>query len=212
MNKNKKKKNSKLQWSDPKTKVYVIILAVLMVGVAFAIGIGSVASNNSQQTEQPIDEQQPVIEKPVDQEALLETKQVVINTARGDIVLEVYPKKMPVTVANFEKLIKEEFYNGLTFHRVEDWVIQGGCPQGTGTGGPGWQIELEIHPELNNRRGMVAMARSAAPDSAGSQFYILKKDAAWLDGDYAVFGRVTQGMEIIDQIAIGDKINQMIIE
>jgi peptidyl-prolyl cis-trans isomerase B (cyclophilin B) len=102
---------------------------------------------------------------------------VTINTARGQIVLEVYPDLMPITVANFDKLVQSGFYDGLKFHRVEDWVIQGGDPKGNGTGGPGWTIKLETHPQLSNIRGALAMARAMHPDSAGSQFYILKKDA-----------------------------------
>jgi len=132
------------------------------------------------------------------------TQIITIDTGRGPIVLEVYPDLMPITVANFDKLVKSDFYNGLTFHRVENWVIQGGDPKGNGTGGPGWQIKLETSSQLKNLRGAVAMARSMDPDSAGSQFYILKKDASWLDGQYAVFGKVVQGMDVVDQIKIGD--------
>lgn len=134
---------------------------------------------------------------------------VTVRTTKGDVTMEVYPDKMPVTVGNFEKLVKSDFYKGLTFHRVEDWVIQGGDPRGDGTGGPGWTIPLEISPDLKNERGAVAMARSQDPDSAGSQFYILKKDAAGLNGQYAVFGRVIQGMDVVDQIKAGDKMESV---
>jgi peptidyl-prolyl cis-trans isomerase B (cyclophilin B) len=130
---------------------------------------------------------------------------VSIQTTKGDLAIEVFPKKMPVTAANFEKLVKSGFYNGLSFHRVEDWVVQGGDPRGNGNGGPGWTIPLEISPELKHLRGAVAMARGQDPDSAGSQFYILKKDASWLDGQYAVFGRVIKGMDVVDRIRAGDK-------
>ncbi|HBI27853.1 MAG TPA: peptidylprolyl isomerase, partial [Peptococcaceae bacterium] len=129
---------------------------------------------------------------------------VTIATDKGQIVLEVYPDLMPITVANFDKLVQSGFYNGLKFHRVEDWVVQGGDPKGNGTGGPGWTIKLETNPQLKNLRGMVAMARAMDPDSAGSQFYILKTDASWLDGQYAVFGKVVQGMDVVDKIQIGD--------
>lgn len=140
-------------------------------------------------------------------------KTVTLETTKGPVVLEVYPDKMPVTVSNFEKLIGSGFYDGLTFHRVEDWVIQGGDPQGNGTGGPGWAIPLETNQDLKNVRGAVAMARGPEdPDSAGSQFYILKRDAAILDGQYAVFGKVIRGMEVVDQIAIGDKMESVRIE
>jgi cyclophilin family peptidyl-prolyl cis-trans isomerase len=141
-------------------------------------------------------------EMPAQPEQLL--RKVTIDTARGQIVMDLYPDLMPITMANFDKLVNADFYNGLTFHRVEDWVIQGGDPIGNGTGGPGWKIRLEINPELKNVRGAVAMARSLDPNSAGSQFYILKKDASWLNGQYAVFGKVIQGMDVVDLIQKGD--------
>lgn len=132
-------------------------------------------------------------------------RKVSIDTAKGLIVVEVYPELMPVTVENFRKLVKSGFYDGLTFHRVEDWVIQGGDPEGTGQGGPGWTIPFETNRKLKNVRGAVAMARGDDPNSAGSQFYILKKDAQSLDGQYAVFGKVVKGMEVVDKIKPGDK-------
>jgi peptidyl-prolyl cis-trans isomerase B (cyclophilin B) len=134
---------------------------------------------------------------------------VTIDTARGQIVMDVCPDLMPVTVTNFDKLVKEGFYNGLTFHRVEDWVVQGGDPKGDGTGGSGQTIKLETNPQLKNLRGAVAMARSGDPNSASSQFYILKKDTPSLDGQYAVFGMVVQGMDVVDQIQIGDKMTSV---
>lgn len=139
-------------------------------------------------------------------------QKLTIDTDKGQIVIEIYPDKMPITTANVEKLVNKGFYDGLTFHRVEDWVVQGGDPNGNGTGGPGWKIKLETHPDLKNVRGAVAMARSRERDSAGSQFYILKKDASWLDGDYAVFGKVLQGMEIVDKLANGDRMNKITLD
>ena len=130
---------------------------------------------------------------------------VSMKTNKGNIKLELYPEKMPVTVENFLKLTNSGFYNGLIFHRVEHWVVQGGDPLGNGTGGPGWTIKLETHPDLKNVAGAVAMARSEKPDSAGSQFYILKKDAPWLDGQYAVFGKVIEGMDVVKYLARGDR-------
>lgn len=130
---------------------------------------------------------------------------VSMKTDKGEIRIELYPDKMPITVENFLKLVNSGFYNGLTFHRVENWVVQGGDPLGNGTGGPGWSIKLETHPDLKNIKGAVAMARAADPDSAGSQFYILKKKAPWLDGQYAIFGKVTEGMDVVKKLALGDK-------
>lgn len=138
-----------------------------------------------------------------------EPRKVVAETSKGQIVIEIYPKLMPKTVKNFEKLVNSNFYNGLSFHRVEDWVIQGGDPKGDGTGGPGWTIPFETSPELKNVRGAVAMARDQDPNSAGSQFYILKTDAPFLDGKYAVFGKVISGMETVEQIQVGDKMESV---
>lgn len=144
-------------------------------------------------------------EQALDKTALAQKKTVTMNTTKGKIVMEIYPKAMPITTTNFDKLIAAKFYNGLTFHRVEDWVIQGGDPKGNGTGGPGWTIPLETNDSLKNVRGALAMARAQDPNSAGSQFYILKQDSSPLDGQYAVFGKVVQGMDVVDRIEIGDK-------
>ena len=137
---------------------------------------------------------------------------ISIKTSKGTIMIEVYPTLTPVTVQNFERLVKEKFYNGLTFHRVEKELIQGGDPEGNGMGGPGWTIPLEISPGLKNVRGAVAMARGQDPNSAGSQFYILKKDLPSLDGQYAVFGRVIKGMDVVDKIKAGDKMMTVKLE
>ncbi len=130
---------------------------------------------------------------------------ISIQTDKGTILVEVYPKLTPITVDNFERLVKDKFYDGLTFHRVEEELIQGGDPQGDGMGGPGWTIPLEINPDLKNKRGALAMARAQDPNSAGSQFYILKADMPALDGQYAVFGRVVKGMDVVERIEAGDK-------
>lgn len=130
---------------------------------------------------------------------------IKLNTDKGDIQIEIYPNLMPVTTENFLDLVNKGFYNDLTFHRVEDWVIQGGDPKGDGTGGSEKTIKLETNAKLKNIRGAVAMARSSDPDSASSQFYILKTDADWLDGKYAVFGNVVSGMDVVDNIALRDK-------
>jgi len=131
--------------------------------------------------------------------------QVSITTTKGEIVLSLRPDLMPITVDNFVSLTEKNFYNGLTFHRVENWVIQGGDPLGNGTGGSDKKIKLETNANLQNIRGAVAMARGQDKDSATSQFYILKKDSHSLDGNYAVFGNVIKGMDVVDKIAIGDK-------
>ncbi|MGI6082955.1 MAG: peptidylprolyl isomerase [Limnochordia bacterium] len=131
---------------------------------------------------------------------------VVIETSKGSIKVVLRGDLMPLTVANFVKLAERGFYDDGVFHRVEDWVVQGGDPEGTGAGGPGYTIKLETHPSLRNVRGAIAMARSTHPDSAGSQFYILKADAERLDGQYAVFGQVIEGMDVVDRLVVGDEI------
>lgn len=123
------------------------------------------------------------------------------------IKAELYPDIAPITVANFEKLINEGFYNGLIFHRViPRFMIQGGCPDGTGMGGPKERIKGEflangVPNDLKHTRGVLSMARTADPNSAGSQFFIMHADAPHLDGQYAAFGKVIEGMDAVDEIA-----------
>lgn len=123
------------------------------------------------------------------------------------IELALDEKAAPKTVENFVKLVKSGFYNGLTFHRIiPGFMIQGGCPQGTGTGGPGWEIKGEFKANgwdnpIRHTRGVISMARAMDPDSAGSQFFIMHEDAPHLDGQYAAFGHVTAGIEVVDEIA-----------
>ena len=125
-----------------------------------------------------------------------------IETSMGTMTVELYEARAPDTTSNFIELANRGFYNGLIFHRViDDFMIQGGDPKGDGTGDSGKTIELEIHPELTHVDGAVAMARSAHPDSASSQFYICDGSQHQLNGDYAVFGRVTNGMDVVRAIA-----------
>ena len=128
-----------------------------------------------------------------------------LRTTEGVIVLELFDKDAPKTAANFRKLASEGFYDGLTFHRViKDFMIQGGCPQGSGTGGPGYTFEDEIN-QHKVVRGALAMA-NAGPNTNGSQFFIVTADAApWLDGKHTVFGRVTDGMDAVDAISEVDR-------
>ncbi len=123
------------------------------------------------------------------------------------MTLELYPEKAPITVANFEKLANSGFYSGVIFHRViKNFMIQGGDPTGTGMGGPGWTIKGEfssngVKNDLKHVRGVISMARTSVPDSAGSQFFIMHKDAPYLDGQYAAFGMLTDGFDVLDEIA-----------
>lgn len=126
------------------------------------------------------------------------------------ILLELDPAQSPITVANFVKLAKAKFYDGLIFHRViSGFMIQGGCPQGTGTGGPGYQIKGEFRSNgvansLTHDRGVISMARATNPDSAGSQFFIMHRKSPHLDGQYAAFGRVIEGLDVVDAIAAAE--------
>ncbi|MCI8981833.1 MAG: peptidylprolyl isomerase [Hungatella sp.] len=133
---------------------------------------------------------------------------VTITMENGDVMkAELYPEIAPNTVNNFISLVKKGFYDGLIFHRViSGFMIQGGCPEGTGTGGPGYSIKGEFAQngfpnDLKHEPGVLSMARSMSPDSAGSQFFIMHKKAPHLDGAYAAFGKVTEGMDIVDKIA-----------
>jgi peptidyl-prolyl cis-trans isomerase B (cyclophilin B) len=127
----------------------------------------------------------------------------------GTISIEFYPDSAPNTVANFEKLANSGFYNGLTFHRVEPgFVVQGGDPNGDGTGGPGYKIKAEFN-QRKHITGTVAMARASQPDSAGSQFYICLAPAPFLDNQYTVFGQVTDGMDLVQRIRRGDKMTSV---
>ena len=125
----------------------------------------------------------------------------------GDIRAELYPDIAPITVENFVKLAGSGFYNGLTFHRIiPGFMIQGGDPEGTGMGGPGYSIKGEfaangVPNSLIHTRGVLSMARSMMPDSAGSQFFIMHEDAPHLDGQYAAFGKVIEGIEVVDKVA-----------
>lgn len=127
-----------------------------------------------------------------------------IQTSEGNIEVEFWEDVAPGHVKNFTDLAKKGFYNGLIFHRViPGFMIQGGCPHGTGTGGPGYQIKAEFNkrPDRKHTRGVLSMARSSNPDSAGSQFFIMHQDSPHLDGQYSAFGKVTKGIEVVDKIA-----------
>jgi peptidyl-prolyl cis-trans isomerase B (cyclophilin B) len=138
--------------------------------------------------------------------------QVRITTEKGDIVFTFFPDEAPVHTAAFMKLAEGGFYDGLTFHRVEPgFVIQGGDPDGDGTGGPGYRLTAEFN-DRPHVRGTVAMARSSNPDSAGSQFYICLADARFLDKNYTVFGQMTEGFETLDAIRRGDTMNTVALE
>ncbi|NYT06592.1 MAG: peptidylprolyl isomerase [Methanomicrobiales archaeon] len=138
---------------------------------------------------------------------MADTEKVVLHTSKGDIVIELF-SDMPVTTGNFVKLVREGFYNGIVFHRViKNFMIQAGCPQGTGTGGPGYTIRDEFVRGHSNVRGTIAMANTGRPNTGGSQFFINLVDNTYLDWDnsstpyaHPVFGKVVAGMDVVDAI------------
>ncbi len=138
----------------------------------------------------------------------MKNPEITITMENGDVIrAELYPETAPNTVKNFISLAKKGYYDGLIFHRViQGFMIQGGCPQGTGTGGPGYSIKGEFSQNgfqngLKHTEGVLSMARAMMPNSAGSQFFIMHKDAPHLDGAYAAFGKVTEGMDVVNKIA-----------
>jgi peptidyl-prolyl cis-trans isomerase B (cyclophilin B) len=136
----------------------------------------------------------------------------VFDTDRGQIKVELNPDKAPLTVANFVNLAQRGFYDGLNFHRViADFMIQGGCPEGSGRGGPGYRFEDETSNGLGHERGVLSMA-NAGPSTNGSQFFITHVACGWLDGKHTVFGKVVEGLDVVDAVKQGDKIRSLKIE
>lgn len=141
----------------------------------------------------------------------IQNKQIRIKTAKGEIVFELYPDTAPLAVSNFISLTKQKFYDGLTFHRrVEGFVIQGGDPEGTGRGGPGYRFNDELTDQHEYDRGIVAMA-NAGPNTNGSQFFIMLADYP-LPKQYTIFGKVVEGLDVVDQIKVGDVMNSVTVE
>ncbi|WP_242112408.1 peptidylprolyl isomerase [Luteimonas aquatica] len=136
----------------------------------------------------------------------------VFDTDRGPIKVELYPDKAPLTVANFVNLAKRGYYDGLNFHRViADFMVQGGCPEGSGRGGPGYKFEDETRNGVKHERGVLSMA-NAGPNTNGSQFFITHVATPWLDGKHTVFGKVVEGLETVDKVKQGDGIKSVRIE
>jgi len=199
------------------------IRTLLLVVAALALAFLTAGCANRRQTRTleaiPEPPPSPVAEPTQPEEAQPQVQAtdtiVKIETSKGDIIAKLYDEKAPITAGNFLLLVDGGFYDGLTFHRYDPgFCIQGGDPQGDGFGGPGFSIPLEVSPDLKHDRGVLSMARSREPDSAGSQFFICLGDAhrvGFLDGDYAAFGKVAEGMEVVNSIRIGDKIKTITI-
>ena len=151
-----------------------------------------------------------IVALPAQSEESMKDIRIIVKTDKGDIEGVLYPSKAPVTVANFLNLAKRGYYDGLTFHRViPDFMIQGGDPTGTGSGGPGYRFEDECTPELkHDKPGIFSMA-NAGPGTNGSQFFITHVPTPWLDGKHTVFGSVTKGQDIVNAVAQGDKIKSI---
>jgi len=170
--------------------------AAVLLAAAFAAGCNRTAERPSKEKGKAMTEPLP---------------QATIQTVKGAIVLELAEDDAPNTVANFINLAEKGFYDGLTFHRViADFMVQGGCPDGTGTGGPGYVIADELSPRQRHTRGVISMA-NAGPNTGGSQFFITHVACPHLDGKHAVFGVVTSGMDVVDKIQKGDKITKVTI-
>lgn len=185
----------------------IVTTFILIVLVAFSLG----CTDNAQSNVGGEISDELAHETPVSKEAT-ENRIATIETEKGIIKFELYEKRAPITTANFIKLAKSGFYDGLIFHRiVPGFVIQGGDPEGTGMGGSDETINLEIHPELRHTDGAVAMARSNDRNSASSQFYITLGPQPFLDDDYAVFGQVIEGLDVVGQIVQGDKMLKVTI-
>lgn len=135
----------------------------------------------------------------------MSNRTAVFNTSEGELKIEMFEDKAPQTTANFIKLVESKYYDGLIFHRViENFMIQGGCPDGNGMGGPGYVIPDEFHPELKHDSAGVLSMANAGPNTGGSQFFITLLPTTWLDGKHAVFGKVTEGMDVVEKIGNTD--------
>ena len=198
---------------------------ILLIGVLALVGAGCVNSSSEEQIMAedvtiPTTEESTMQNTPTSQtwkfpgvlsDETIQNKQVRISTDKGDIVFELFADTAPQTVSNFVYLTSSSYFNGLTFHRREEgFVIQGGDPAGNGTGGPGYKFEDELDDEYSYDRGIVAMANSG-PNTNGSQFFIMLSDYP-LPKNYTIFGKVTEGMDVVDEIVIGDKMNIVALE
>ncbi len=177
--------------------------------------IGAGCSSAPEVTEVVAEETQEVTETSMDFVQLsteeITGKQIRISTDKGDIVMELYPETAPMAVSNMINLAQQGFYDGVVFHRREEgFVIQGGDPEGTGRGGPGYTFADELNDEYTYERGVLAMA-NRGPDTNGSQFFIMLDDTG-LPKAYTIFGRVTEGLDIVDAIVVGDVMNAVTVE
>jgi peptidyl-prolyl cis-trans isomerase B (cyclophilin B) len=195
----------------------IIMSAIVLAGCSNQKTTTEPATNDVQLTDQSITVSEKGTMKKLEDFEKISAKTATISTNKGDIEVELYPERAPVTVASFLELSKKKFYDGIVVHRVEPgFVIQAGDPLTKeagkdslwGTGGPGYTIPDEFSKDFSyDVEGILAMAKTMAPNSGGSQFFITLGPATFLDGQYTVFGKVTQGMDVVKSIQIGDKIS-----
>jgi len=193
---------------------WTIVLLIVAVTVTMLIAVSGCKSSVTQKEAQPpMVARKPTLPPPPAEKP---TGSIVkITTSKSDIVIELFDKQAPITAGNFLLLVEDGFYDGVVFHRIiPGFMAQGGDPEGTGGGGPGFTIPDETVPELRHDRGMMSMAKTAAPDSAGSQFFICytRERTRHLDGVHSVFGRVIEGMKVADRLRNGDKMLKVTVE
>ncbi len=192
---------------------------IMSVLISLVLLFGCTTQQNIQQEQvneklEPEQTQQTLETDNKEVENMAKNPTVVFETEKGTFEAEIFLNEAPISANNFLGLVQNRFYNGLTFHRVEpSFVVQGGDPKGDGTGGSDKTIKLEIKPNLKHEYGTLGMARAQDPNSASSQFYVVTGEASFLDGQYAVFGKVlADGMQVVENIEIGDKMQKVYVK
>jgi peptidyl-prolyl cis-trans isomerase B (cyclophilin B) len=192
--------------------VFSVLPAIALVAAAVLAGCAESGPPEPIKVAEPSQPTQPGEPKTQEKSMPEPLPQVTLQTDKGNIVLELAEDDAPNTVANFISLADKGFYDGLKFHRViANFMIQGGCPLGSGTGGPGYVIADEFSPRQRHTRGVISMA-NAGPNTGGSQFFITHVPCPHLDGKHAVFGRITAGLDVLDAIQKGDKIVKVTVD
>lgn len=211
-----------------KKNPFIVLLGVLTIGSMVLGLVSTIFVGNQSTAAQPVSTATAVVQaaQPTPKSAAarktyaaapamsIDTNKsytAALVTSKGTIKLQLLPAVAPKTVNAFVSLARDGYYDGLTFHRVEDWVVQGGDPTGTGSGGPGYTLPDEFNA-TKHITGTLAMASTGAPNSAGSQFYIVKTVTSWLDNKYTVFGQTIEGMDVVNKLAVGDVIQSITIE
>lgn len=197
-----------------KRAILIALCLMVILSLASCQQTINLSQNQNQVTDVTI-EKKPVQsdEGQKGEQTMSKEKIAVIETNKGTFKFKLYTEDAPITTENFINLANSKFYDGLTFHRYEPgFVIQGGDPKGDGSGGSENKIKLEINPKLTHVKGALGMARSQHPDSASSQFYVALEDSHFLDENYAVFGQVTEGMDVVQSLRVGDKMISVKIE